>query len=242
LQQSVEEGKAFIVAAQITQLECTEPKPAKGERTRQTIIETAVDIASVEGLEGLTIGRLAQALNMSKSGLFAHFGSKLELQLATLDGARSIFIREVIVPAFAGEPGLPRLWNLCDTWFRYIQSGVFRGGCFFSAASAEFDSRPGPVRDRIASVMKEWLAKLVRGVMEAQAAAHLDPQAEPEQLAFEINSLEMGANWAFQLFGDRQVFDRARRAQLELFHRHVTPTGAVLLPELNELSNEDVVG
>lgn len=216
---------------------CGEKAP-KGDRTRQTILATAVDLASVEGLEGLTIGRLAQALSMSKSGLFAHFGSKLELQLATVDEARAIFIREVIVPVLTGEPGMARMWNLCDTWFRYIQRGVFRGGCFFAAASAEFDSRPGPVRDRIAEIMREWLARLVRGVVEAQDQGHLDQAAEPEQLAFEINSLEMGANWAFQLYGDRRAFERARKAMLELFHRQATTTGAVLLPPLNSKLTE----
>jgi AcrR family transcriptional regulator len=216
--------------AEAIELTNIEPRPAKGERTRHAILDTAVDIASVEGLEGLTIGRLAEALSMSKSGLFAHFGSKLELQLATVDAARTIFIHEVIVPALAGEPGLARLWNLCDTWFVYIQSGVFRGGCFFAAASAEFDSRPGQVRDKIAGIMKEWLTKLVRGIMESQAAGHLLPESEPEQIAFEINSLQMGANWAFQLYGDRQAFDRARRAMLDLFHRNATPAGAQLLP------------
>lgn len=216
--------------AKTIELTTIEPRPAKGERTRQTILETAVDIASVEGLEGLTIGRLAEALSMSKSGLFAHFGSKLELQLATVDAARSIFIGEVIMPTLAGEPGLARLWTLCDTWFLYIQSGVFRGGCFFAAASAEFDSRPGLVRDKIAAIMKEWLAKLVRGIMESQAAGHLQPDSEPEQIAFVINSLQMGANWAFQLYGDRLAFDRARLAMLELFHANATPAGAQLLP------------
>ena len=130
----------------------------KGERTRQTILEAAVDIASVAGLEGLTIGQLATKLSMSKSGLFAHFGSKEELQLATVEAARSVFIREVIEPTFAAERGLARLWQLCDAWFSYVSSKVFRGGCFFAAAAAEFDSRPGPVRDRIAAIMKEWLS------------------------------------------------------------------------------------
>jgi AcrR family transcriptional regulator len=226
------------LATEVEQLETSESRPAKGERTRATILESAVDIASVEGLEGLSIGRLAQALSMSKSGLFAHFGSKLELQLATIAAARSIFIHEVVIPVASSEAGLPHLWNLCDMWIRYVQRGVFRGGCFFSAASAEFDSRPGPVRDRIAEIMREWLTKLVRGVTEAQAAEHIDPDAEPEQMAFEINSLQMGANWAFQLYGDRRAFDRARTALLDLFHRNATVPGAMLLPPRNTSAAE----
>jgi AcrR family transcriptional regulator len=169
-------------------------------------------------------------MEMSKSGLFAHFGSKEDLQLATVDAAREIFIREVIRPAFDTGQGLARLWKLCDIWLMYVRGGVFRGGCFFAAAAAEFDSRPGPVRDRIAEIMKEWLATLRRAVVEAQDAGQLDPSVDPMQLAFEFNALELGANWAFQLYGDRQAFTRARDAILERLRRHSTKSGAKVLP------------
>ena len=148
-------------------------RKAQGERTRKAILETAVHIASAEGLEGLTIGRLALELSMSKSGLFAHFGSKEELQVATVEAARAIFIHEVIKPAFESTQGLLRLWKMCDIWLSYVQSGVFRGGCFFAAAAAEFDSRPGAVRDRIAEIMKEWLSTLRSAIVEAQSGAGL---------------------------------------------------------------------
>ena len=121
-------------------------RAARGQRTREAILKTAVDVASAEGLEGLTIGRLAAELEMSKSGLFAHFGSKEELQLATIGAAREIFVDEVVRPAFENDPGLSRLWALLDSWLRYAEAGIFKGGCFFAAASAEFDGRPGPVR------------------------------------------------------------------------------------------------
>src|SRR5215210_5002290 len=150
---------------------------AHGERTRQAILEAAMHIASEEGLEGLTIGRLAAELSMSKSGLFAHFGSKEELQLATVEAAREVFVREVIRPAFEAPKGLARLWRLCDVWLGYVRREVFRGGCFFAAAAAEFDGRPGPVRDRVAAIMREWLAVLGRSVSEAQAAGQLDAAA-----------------------------------------------------------------
>ena len=202
---------------------------AKGERTRSAILETAVHISSAEGLEGLTIGRLATELSMSKSGLFAHFGSKEELQIATVETARSVFIREVIRPAFETEAGIMRLWKLCDIWLSYVQTGVFRGGCFFAAAASEFDSRPGPVRDRIALIMKEWLATLRDAVKEAQLAGQLEKDLDPAQLAFEFNSLELGANWAFQLYRDKQSFERARQAILERLRRHATKSGAILL-------------
>ena len=204
-------------------------RKAQGERTRKAILETAVHIASAEGLEGLTIGRLAQELSMSKSGLFAHFGSKEELQVATVEAAREIFIREVIKPAFESTQGLQRLWKLCDVWLSYVQSGVFRGGCFFAAAAAEFDSRPGPVRDRIAEIMKEWLATLRSGIVDAQEAGQLNKDLDATQLAFEFNSLELGANWAFQLYGDPRAFKRAREAIRERLTRYATATGAPVL-------------
>ena len=207
---------------------------AQGRRTRATILEIAVHVASAEGLEGLTIGRLAAELSMSKSGLFAHFGSKEELQLATIEAARAVFIREVIRPAFEAAQGRPRLWKLCDDWLSYVQGGVFRGGCFFAAASAEFDSRHGPVRDSIAGIMKEWIAMLRRSVVEAQGAGHLDKEVDPAQLAFEFNALELGANWSFQLHGDRHAFARARGAILERLRRHATPKGSSLLPQAKE--------
>src|SRR5438132_11852451 len=112
-------------------------RAAQGERTRQAILAVAVNVASVEGLEGLTIGRLATELGMSKSGLFAHFGSKEELQLATIEAAREIFIEEAVRPSLEARRGLPRLWRLCETWLAYAQREVFRGGCFFTAASLE---------------------------------------------------------------------------------------------------------
>ena len=211
----------------MTELELKGRK-AQGDRTRRAILESAVHIASAEGLEGLTIGRLATELSMSKSGLFAHFGSKEELQVATVEAARTIFIHEVIKPAFDAPEGLPRLWKLCDIWLSYVQKGVFRGGCFFAAVAAEFDSRPGAVRDRIAEIMKEWLTALRNTIVEAQNAGHLDKDIDATQLAFEFNSLELGANWAFQLYGDPKAFTRAREAIRERLNRHATPAGAPL--------------
>ena len=204
-------------------------RKAQGERTRKAILETAVHIASAEGLEGLTIGRLALELSMSKSGLFAHFGSKEDLQVATVEAARAIFIREVIKPAFDSTQGLVRLWKLCDVWLGYVQSGVFRGGCFFAAAAAEFDSRPGPVRDRIAEIMKEWLTTLRNAIVDAQKTGQLKKDIDATQLAFEFNSLELGANWAYQLYGDLRAFKRAREAIRERLSRCATVAGAPVL-------------
>jgi len=214
----------------------TGTRKAQGERTHAAILESAVHIASAEGLEGLTIGRLAAELEMSKSGLFAHFGSKEELQLATVDAARSIFIRDVLGPAMEVPAGIARLWKLCDTWLGHVEAEVFRGGCFFAAVAAEFDSRPGPVRDRIAAIMKEWLAMLRLTIAEAQETGHLARTADPEQMAFEFNALELGANWSMQLHGYSQAFTRARDAMLDRLQRCATTKGVSLLPRGHKLS------
>jgi AcrR family transcriptional regulator len=184
----------------------------KGDRTRESILRLAVDVASVEGLEGLSIGALAGRLKMSKSGLFAHFGSKTELQLAAVEAARAVFVDQAVRPALAAPRGLPRLWALSEAWLSYVERKVFRGGCFFAAASAEFDSRPGPVRDRIAEVMREWRGGLERAVRLAQDEGHLPSRLDADQLAFELIALSLGANWAAQLHRDQAALSRARTA------------------------------
>ena len=160
---------------------------------------------------------------MSKSGLFAHFGSKEELQLATVETARLIFIEEVTKPALAARRGMPRLWRLIDCWLALVEKSVFKGGCFFSAASFEFDSRKGVVRDRIAEIMHEWIAVISRAVYEAQKAGHVDPKVDPTRLAFEIHAVAMGAHWAFQLLEDRQAYPRARTTVLDRLRSVATP-------------------
>jgi len=184
----------------------------KGQRTRAGILDRAVNLASVEGLEGVTIGRLADELSMSKSGLFAHFGSKEELQLATVEAARGRFVEEVVLPALATPRGYPRLMAICRSWLDYVRREVFAGGCFFAAASFEFDGRPGAVRDAIAAAMDEWLATLEKAVRMAKDEGHLDADIDPSQLAFELNALFFGANFAWNLRHDKKAFDRAERA------------------------------
>jgi AcrR family transcriptional regulator len=186
----------------------------KGERTRESILRTAVDLASLEGLEGLTIGRLANELKMSKSGLFAHFGSKQDLQLATVEMAREIFKEWVIRPALARPPGMPRLWELLERWLNHVEDKVFAGGCFFTAASFEFDSRPGPVRTAIVEAMQQWLSTLIRAIQEAQKAGHLSADLDPARFALEIYSMAVGAHWAFGLLGQRNALENARESIL----------------------------
>jgi AcrR family transcriptional regulator len=182
----------------------------RGDATRAGILKAAFAIAQAEGLEALTVGRLASALEMSKSGLFAHFGSKEELQLATVEAARAAFVEEVVGPAVGAPPGLPRLRALCEAWLAYAEREVSRGGCFFSQAAAEFDARPGPVRDRVAQSLREWVAGLEQVVREAKELGHLDAKTDPAQLAFELHALETAANSARLLFDDKKAFRRAR--------------------------------
>jgi AcrR family transcriptional regulator len=191
----------------------TDGRKARGARTRASILEAAANLASVEGLEGLTIGRLATALKMSKSGLFAHFGSKEELQLATLGAAREIFAREVIQPALTADRGLPRLQALVAHKLTYERGEVFEGGCFFENVRAEFDSRgPGPVRDAIERDLEDWHALMRRAIASAIEAGDLRADTDAEQLLYEIEALSNAAVTRHQLSGDRTLFDRAQKA------------------------------
>jgi AcrR family transcriptional regulator len=188
-----------------TETPATGAGPGKGAETRAAILGRAVDLASVAGLEGLTIGRLASELEMSKSGLFAHFGSKQELQLATVDAAARRFWVAVIEPALGAEEGLPRLRALAQSSLAYLDDGTFSGGCFWAATAAEYDDRPGPVRDAIAAGLNAWLGELAR-------QAGIAGSAEPDRFAFELYAIATGANARFRLNDDRSVFDYARTA------------------------------
>jgi AcrR family transcriptional regulator len=184
----------------------------KGERTREAILDTAAALATQEGLEPLSIGRLADATGMSKSGLFAHFGSKEELQLATVDHAAAMFVAEVIAPARAAPRGLARVWALCDHMVDYAERQVFPGGCFFACTSFEFNNRPGPVRDRIEEMLGNWLSYLEHAVEQAQELGELDPRMSAREIAFQLDSFAQASNAQFQLFRDSSVFEAARRA------------------------------
>jgi AcrR family transcriptional regulator len=184
----------------------------KGERTRNTILETAAALATEEGLDPLSIGRLAEATGMSKSGLFAHFGSKEELQLATVDHAGALFVAEVIAPARAAPKGLARVWTLCDHMIDYAERQVFPGGCFFAATSFEFNNRPGPVRDRIEHMIRSWLSYLEHAVEQAQSSGELTDEVSAREIAFQLDAFAQAANAQFQLFRDDRVFAEARRA------------------------------
>jgi AcrR family transcriptional regulator len=184
----------------------------KAARTRHEILEAAADIASAEGLEGLSIGRLASEMKMSKTGIFAHFGAKKELQLATVNFAEEVFRERVVKPAFAEPPGLKRLKAMLTSWLTYVEQNVFRGGCFFAAASLEFDSRPGRVRNDVAALTRAWMDALRNEISRAKAQREFAPRIVPAQLAFELHAYVQEANWAYKLFSDKKAFSLARVA------------------------------
>lgn len=181
-----------------------------GERSRQAILRESAALASVIGLEGLSIGVLAERLGISKSGLYAHFGSKEELELETIDAARVIIEAEVLQPALDRPAGLARVRSLCDGFLDHVGRRSFPGGCFFAAVAAEFDSRTGPVRDRIVAFLQGWNATFEGFVREAQARGEIDPKADPAQVTFELEAMLGAANASFVMSGDPRTLDRAR--------------------------------
>ena len=183
-----------------------------GERSRRTILDAAAKLATVEGLEGLSIGRLADHIGMSKSGLYAHFGSKEELQLAAIETANAIFDKEVVAPAEQATSPLEKLEVLCEEFLSHVERGVFPGGCFFASAAAEFDTHPGAVKERISKFQLDWSDRLVQLVRAAQAAGEIEAHEDPDQLVFELNGYLLMANMAFLLYGSAQPIDRARSA------------------------------
>ena len=183
-----------------------------GERSRKAILREAGQLATVEGINGLSIARLAEAVGMSKSGLFAHFGSKEELQVETIQAARAIFAAEVIQPALAAPTAIERLRRLAENFLRYVEGGLYPGGCFFSSVAAEMAMRPGPVRDGAVQVLAEFSGALETAVREAQAEGAIDPSEDAEQLAFELDSYLSFANAQFALSQDSAPIEQARRA------------------------------
>jgi AcrR family transcriptional regulator len=184
-----------------------------GERSRSAILRESARLATVEGLAGLSIGRLADAVGMSKSGLFAHFGSKEELQLATIETAAVIFTEDVIDPAAtSGATGLERLRQLTENFLRHVESGVFPGGCFFASVAGELDALPGPVRQRAVDVVTEWYGLLLAAAVEGQADGEVDASEDPEQVAFEVDAFMLLANAQYAVSPSPVPLERARRA------------------------------
>lgn len=168
-------------------------------------------LATIEGLDGLSIGNLARATEHSKSGVYAHFDSKEELQLATIDTARTLFIDAVVRPTLH-ESGLDRLRALCESFLTYVEQRTLPGGCFFAAAAAELGGRPGALRERVAANQHDWIALLTHAADEAVTDGQLRADTDVTTLVFELNALVIAANTAFILHDDPAVIDRARIA------------------------------
>src|SRR5580700_8067469 len=180
----------------------TLPRRVGGERSRDTILRAAASLATVDGLDGLSIGHLAAELGMSKSGLHAHFGSKQELQLATVTEAARIFDEEVVQPALAAPAGLGQLAAVCEAFIAHLERHCVPGGCFMASAALEMDARPGPVRDLIASLQARF-GELIHGfVITALARHELAPGEDPGRLAFELNGIMLATDTNFAAHDD----------------------------------------
>jgi AcrR family transcriptional regulator len=190
-----------------------------GERSYRAILDAAARLATLEGLEGLSIARVAKEIGMSKSGLFSHFASKQDLQLATVVTAEAIYAAEVVEPAMEAPEGIQRFEQLCLRYLSYVERGVFPGGCFFASTAAEFDSRGGPIRDRVRAVLAGWDELLEANLRAAQERGDLAEDADIGQLIFEINALLHEANGHYLLFRDTAALTRAQTAIVDRLGR-----------------------
>jgi AcrR family transcriptional regulator len=183
---------------------------ADGLASRKTILDAACQLATTHGLEGLSIGQLADQIGMSKSGLYAHFKSKEELQLATIDAALAIFSSEVLSPALASRSGLPRVHALVEAFLDHLSRRVFPAGCFFATVAAQLAARPGRPRDRIIAIQQSWAAEFTRALEQARAAGDIAPETDLSQLVFEINAMLFLVNFEWVVTQDPGVLDKAR--------------------------------
>ncbi|MFI8100413.1 TetR/AcrR family transcriptional regulator [Streptomyces sp. NPDC086023] len=192
----------------------TDGRVERGNQTRRLVLDRTMRTASVDGLEGLSLGKLATELGLSKSGVFALFGSKEDLQLATVRAAVELFTDQVIRPLRDEPQGVRRAWRLCELWLEYSDRRVFPGGCFFHSVSAEFDARPGAVHDEIAKTRGDW-RRYVEGTLDrARLAGGFDADLDVPQLAFEIIALMEMANAESVLHDDPSAYGRAARGIL----------------------------
>lgn len=189
----------------------TRRRRPEGERSHQAILDAATRLASVDGIHGVTLGRLADEIGVSKSGLYAHFESKLDLQLQTIQAAVAVFQRQVVRRGMEEPPGIGRLEGLCEAYLSYIERRVFPGGCFFVGLVAEADAQTGPVHDTIKVIITDWLKLLESVAREAQEVGQLDDDVDLEQLVFEVEALLDLANCFFILFDDPEHIRRARQ-------------------------------
>src|SRR5215475_8595909 len=197
----------------------TEPHLSKGQASRAAILLAAAKLATMKGLDGLSIGDLAAEVGMSKSGLYAHFKSKEELELATIETAAAIFDTEVLQPATQAPAGIARLKSLADSFLSHLERRVFPGGCFFAAVAAELDTRPGPARDRVVEVLNSWLSLLRQCILDAQGLGEIDPRGEVDQVVFEIQAMLLAANFLFVMTNDPLRLTQAHRGVEDVLAR-----------------------
>jgi AcrR family transcriptional regulator len=200
----------------------------KGQQTRATILEAALALAANMGLEGLSIGALAEVTQMSKSGVFAHFGSREELQISVVREYHAKFEEEVFFPAMREARGLPRLKTLFENWVRRV-SMELDSGCIYISGAVEFDDRPGPVRDALASMVQAWQAALERAVRIAVDEGHLNDDMDPLQLVFELHGLILALHHDARFLRNAGALERVRTAFERLVGHYATPNGLQIL-------------
>jgi AcrR family transcriptional regulator len=183
-----------------------------GEQTHAAILDKAVRLVSIEGVNQITLGRLAHATGVSKSGVYAHFRSKERLQMEIIEAAAEIYEREVIHPGLQASEGLSRLLNLYDAFLSYVEREVFPGGCFFAGLISEFDAQTGPVHEAVVAGHREWEALVVSLVQEAQAQGEIDSDVDPTFLAFQLDAVKDHANFLYTLYRDPEIIERGRNS------------------------------
>ena len=196
-----------------------EQPASKGQSSRAAILLAAAKLATTKGLDGLSIGDLAAEVGMSKSGLYAHFKSKEELELATIETAAAIFDSEVLQPVTRAPAGIARLKSLTNSFLSHLERRVFPGGCFFAAVAAELDTRPGPARDRVVEVLNSWLSLLRQCILDAQSLGEIDPHAQVDQVVFEIQAMLLAGNFLFVMTNDLLRLTQARRGVEDVLAR-----------------------
>jgi AcrR family transcriptional regulator len=203
---------------------------ADGVESRRAILHAAANLATTRGLEALSIGELAQHIGMSKSGLYAHFKSKEELELATIETAAEIFERDVVSPASASPGGLLRVLALSEAFLRHLERRVFPGGCFFATVAAQLASHPGRARDRVMEAQQRWLGQFTEALGQAVEGGELPRDADIDQLVFEITAMMVRANFTWIVTGDTRVLDQARTGISNVLERVAGQPGSKRQP------------
>ena len=198
----------------------------KGQHTRAVLLDAGLGLASRFGLEGITIGALADIVSMSKSGVFTHFGSREDLQIAIIDEYYQRFEREVFHPALAQPRGLPRLRAMFENWIRRVTEEEVHSGCIFISGAVEYDDREGPVSDALRKAIQTWMAALERAVEQARAEGHLEPGTDAHQMIFEIHGLILSVHYEARFLHKPQAIERIHTSFERVLSFYKTPSGS----------------